>query len=289
MVRELRKQEVADATKAYAANNGKTTMVNDAGGIILMPGDVVVSCDNGKLVCNDPAIKEAIAEIIMEMAQDAPRQRQIEDKPPRPANTAIEPKSSRSGALVRPGTIRDVQVADLTMQDIKEFICPDANDQEAFMFLKLCQARNLNPFTRECYLIKYGGKTNMVVGKEAFTRKAELNPQFDGFEAGIIVKQKDGKFLDLPGTFYDDSEDKLVGGWAEVHRKDRTSSFIARVSLKEYSKGQATWKDMPCVMIRKVALVSALREAFPSDLAGMYDQSELGIDPEKEIAPGGKA
>ena len=31
-------------------------------------------------------------------------------------------------------------------------------------------------------------------------------------------------------------------------------------------------------MIRKVALVQALREAFPEDLAGLYDQSEMGIE-----------
>ena len=43
---------------------------------------------------------------------------------------------------------------------------------------------------------------------------------------------------------------------------------------------------MPCVMIRKCAMVTALREAFPEDLQGLYDASEMGIDtklPEKEI------
>jgi len=28
-------------------------------------------------------------------------------------------------------------------------------------------------------------------------------------------------------------------------------------------------------MVRKVALVQALRESFPSDLGGMYDSSEI--------------
>ena len=31
-------------------------------------------------------------------------------------------------------------------------------------------------------------------------------------------------------------------------------------------------------MIRKVALVQSLREAFPEDFAGLYDQSEMGLD-----------
>ena len=39
-------------------------------------------------------------------------------------------------------------------------------------------------------------------------------------------------------------------------------------------------------MIRKVALMQALREAFPDDLAGMYDSSEMGVDlNESAMAP----
>lgn len=180
---------------------------------------------------------------------------------------------------MRPALVaRDLQVAELTMEDIKNFICPEATDQEAMMFLKLCQARNLNPFTRECYLIKYGGKASMVVGKEAFTRKAEMNPQFDGFSAGIIVRHENGELIDVPGTFYDETAQKLVGGWAEVRRKDRSIPFVARVSMKEFAKNQPTWRDMPATMIRKIALVSALREAFPSDLSGCYTSDELGVE-----------
>jgi hypothetical protein len=45
---------------------------------------------------------------------------------------------------------------------------------------------------------------------------------------------------------------------------------------------------MPEVMIRKVALVNALREAFPGELGGLYDSSEMAqagidIDPEREV------
>ena len=42
-------------------------------------------------------------------------------------------------------------------------------------------------------------------------------------------------------------------------------------------------------MIRKVAQSQALREAFPNELRGLYQQEEMGIDiklSEKEIIPG---
>ena len=38
---------------------------------------------------------------------------------------------------------------------------------------------------------------------------------------------------------------------------------------------------MPCLMIRKVAIVQALREAFPEDLGGLYDIDEMDIDKSK--------
>jgi hypothetical protein len=73
MTRELRKQEVADAVKAYASKTGKEVSINDQGGFCVMPGDILVRCNDGKLDCNDPATKEAIAEILMEMPQEPTR------------------------------------------------------------------------------------------------------------------------------------------------------------------------------------------------------------------------
>ena len=157
------------------------------------------------------------------------------------------------------------------------------------MFLKLCQARNLNPFTNEAYLIKYGAKAQMVVGKEAFMRKAELHPQYTGFKAGVIVKLENGVALQYrEGSFVDEGE-KIVGGWAEVYRKDRTHPIRAEVSLKDYDSGKdGPWKNHKATMIRKVPLVQAMREAFPSDLSGCYDSSEFrgAVDVESELVEG---
>ena len=97
MARELRKQEVADAVKAYAAKVGKEVSINDQGGMCLMPGDILVSCQDGKLECNDPSTKEAIAEILMEMPQDGTKSLNLLAK----ANGKI---TSRSQAGSVPGS-----------------------------------------------------------------------------------------------------------------------------------------------------------------------------------------
>ena len=50
------------------------------------------------------------------------------------------------------------------------------------------------------------------------------------------------------------------------------------IGTKKTGEVNEQWTKRPATMIRKVALMQALREAFPDDLAGMYDSSEMGVD-----------
>lgn len=177
-------------------------------------------------------------------------------------------------------------VPNLTIPDVKMYLCPLASDQEAYVFLELCKARNLNPFTNEVYLIKYNAtdKAQTVVGKETFSRRAEQHPEYDGCEAGIIVKNAAGEIERREGTFYITDEETLLGGWAKVYRKDRSRPFVSEVSLHEYiqRKKDGTvnkmWSTKTATQIRKVSYVQAHREAFPSEFGGLYDRSELDIN-----------
>lgn len=148
--------------------------------------------------------------------------------------------------------------------------------REAVGFMMLCKARNLNPYTNEAYLVKFKDKAQIIVGKEAFMRKAEINPSYEGHEAGLIV-MRNKEVVELPGTFKLES-DQLLGAWAKVYVNNKKFPVYQSVSLKEYTTGKSTWNDKPCTMIRKVALVQALREAFPSDLGAMHTNEELGVD-----------
>lgn len=154
-------------------------------------------------------------------------------------------------------------------------------DSEVLMFIELCKAQKLNPFIREAYLIKFGNSpANIVVGKDVFVKRAYRNPNFEGMKAGIVVLKADGSMEYREGSLKAPKE-TLVGGWCEVYVKDMKFPIRSEVSMEEYSKGQSTWKQMPCVMIRKCAMVTALREAFPEDLQGMYDAAEIQNVPDK--------
>ena len=174
----------------------------------------------------------------------------------------------------------------LSIADIKRSICPNATDQEAINFLQLCRYMGLNPFVRDAYLIKYGkdAEATMVVGKDAFTKRAEAHPQFSGMSAGVIIRNGDAEPVERKGSLSLDGE-KIVGGWAHVYRNDHKIPTEITVKLEEFSTGRGPWQKMPGTMIRKVALVTALREAFPSTFSGMYDSAEMKIDLNEQMEP----
>lgn len=133
---------------------------------------------------------------------------------------------------------------------------------ELMNFLALCKYQKLNPFLREVYLIKYGkSPATMVTGKETFLKRAAKNPAYDGHETGI---SQDGKTA-----------------WAKIYVKGRSRPTIVEVDYNEYvgKKSDGTinhiWREKPRTMLKKVALVQALREAFPEDFAGLYSVEEV--------------
>ena len=175
----------------------------------------------------------------------------------------------------------------ISPNDVRNYLVSGDSEKvtikEIMMFMNLCKFNGLNPWLKEAYCIKYGSSpATMVVGKEAYLKRAEANPAYDGSEAGIIVFAKDGTVENRVGTFHLKDEE-VVGGWARVWRKDRSHPVTVEVPFDEYAgrtkDGQlnSQWRSKPATMIRKVALVNALREAFPGDIGGMYTEEEATL------------
>lgn len=185
----------------------------------------------------------------------------------------------------------------LTPQIVKNYLVSGDKDrvdfQEIAMFINLCKFSGLNPWLKEAYCIKYGGEpATMVVGKEAFLKRAENHPAFDGCESGIIVTLPECSEIEYRKGSFKLPEEVIIGGWAEVWRKDKAHSTRIEVSFDEYAGRKkdgslnTQWGKKPGTMIRKVALVQALREAFPNSFGGMYSAEEQGVvEPESTIVP----
>ncbi|MDD3906428.1 MAG: phage recombination protein Bet [Candidatus Omnitrophica bacterium] len=206
-------------------------------------------------------------------------------------NKTIMPTNGKSAVKGQMVTSNGI----LTPRDIIDYINPKATEQEAYLFCEFCKRKGADPMTKQVYLVVYEGQSgrnvSFIAGKEYFTEKAEAHPQFSGMRAGIIIRPKDGGPLEYrEGEFWMSDEESLLGGWAEIVRKDRSVPFKAAIPRSEYDTKKNQWASKPGTMCRKVAIVHGLREAFPASLGGMYDSSEMNqaciadIDPEKEVS-----
>lgn len=159
------------------------------------------------------------------------------------------------------------------------------SERDALKFMMLCQAQRLNPFLGDCFLIGYDGQNgpefSLITAHQALLKRAELHPEFDGMESGVIVQS--GELTnDLPGDFHTE-EQTLVGAWARVHFKNRKFPSTDRIALRSFikttSKGDPTkfWRDNPSGQIVKCCEASALRKAFPTTCGGMYLREEISL------------
>lgn len=184
-------------------------------------------------------------------------------------------------------TSADGQHLTVSFADVRNFICQQATDAECKIFLETCKAYHLNPFTKEAYLIHYDNKnadtaSTIVLGKNCYMQMAERHPAYDGFEAGVITLDREmGEIIHREGSIVYEGE-VLLGGWAKVYRKDRSRPNYEEVNLGEYDTGKSIWAKSKATMIRKVALVHALREAFPTTFGSLYDESEVAVHVDAE-------
>ena len=203
----------------------------------------------------------------------------------RQQNEAMQPAVSSAPVEIE---AMDGQRMTVTFDDVRNFICKEATIAECRIFLETCKQYHLNPFTKEAYLIHYDNKngdtaSTIVLGKTCYMKMAEAHPQYDGFEAGVIVMDEAaGELIHREGSIAYQGE-TLVGGWAKTYRKDRSRPFYEEVNFSEYDTKKSLWVTKPATMIRKVALVHTLREAFPATFGGLIDESEVPVDAEADF------
>ena len=149
------------------------------------------------------------------------------------------------------------------------------SDVQKDHFLQICLIQGFNPLLKEVYAVPIKnnrtGKTdmNIVVAYEQYLKRAEQNPNYEGFSLEYGT-------YDVNTKCYD---------WIEciVYRGDRKMPTKARALYHEYKQSFGLWTSKPVVMLEKVAISRAFRWAFPTDFKGMpYTQDEM---PQTEDIP----
>ena len=162
---------------------------------------------------------------------------------------------------------------------VKRTIMPaGSTDDELKLFVGQCNRTGLDPFARQIYAIKSRGKIKTIVGIDGFRIIAERSGRYTG--------QKGPWWCGIDGKWVDVWIDSLapVAARVGVLRSDFAEPLYAVAKLSSYTTGRDVWKQMPEVMIAKVAEALALRRAFPHDLSGLYTADEM----DQAVEPAGR-
>lgn len=150
----------------------------------------------------------------------------------------------------------------ITLAQVQEFYSTPSKSgarpgiRDAFKYMQLCASNRLDPRQGDCYLLGYddqrSGKTTwtQITAHQVFLKRAEVHPEFDGFESGIIVRDSSGVIREIVGDYNNDDE-VVVGGWCRVFFKTRKYPMYKRLKLSTFSTGQSRWNKDPAGMIVK--------------------------------------
>jgi phage recombination protein Bet len=153
-------------------------------------------------------------------------------------------------------------------QLISTTIAPGCSTDELRLFAYACQRTGLDPFSKQIYAIKRGGKMTIQAGIDGLRSIAERTGQLDGSETHWCGE--DGQWSDVWLGSKPPAAAKTV-----IHRKGASHPFVGVARFADYNAGQGLWSKMPAAMIAKCSEALALRKAFPADLSGVYSTDEM--------------
>ena len=153
-------------------------------------------------------------------------------------------------------------------QLISTTIAPGCSGDELRLFAYACQRTGLDPFSKQIYAIKRGGKMTIQAGIDGLRSIAERTGQLDGSET--FWCGDDGQWQDVWLGAKPPAAAKTI-----IHRKGASHPFVGVARTADYNAGQGLWTKMPAAMIAKCSEALALRKAFPADLSGVYSTDDI--------------
>jgi phage recombination protein Bet len=163
-------------------------------------------------------------------------------------------------------------------QLISSTIAPGCSGDELKLFAYACQRTGLDPFSRQIYAIKRGGKLGIQCGIDGLRAIAERTGQLDGSETYWCGA--DGAWQDVWLGNTPPAAAKTI-----IYRKGSAHAFIGVARFADYNAGQGLWSKMPAAMIAKCSEALALRKAFPANLSGVYTTDEMEQAEEVTVTP----
>lgn len=154
-------------------------------------------------------------------------------------------------------------------QLISSSIAPGCTADELKLFAYACQRTGLDPFSKQIYAIKRGGKLTIQAGIDGLRSIAERSNELDGSATYWIGDTEGSQWTDVWLGNKPPAAAKTI-----IYRKGCSHSFVGVARYADYA-GQGLWSKMPSAMLAKCSEALALRKAFPADMSGVYTVDEM--------------
>jgi len=154
-------------------------------------------------------------------------------------------------------------------QLISSSIAPGCTPDELKLFAYACQRTGLDPFSKQIYAIKRGGKLTIQAGIDGLRSIAERSGELDGSATFWIGDAEGSQWSDVWLGSKPPAAAKTI-----IYRKGCSHSFVGVARYADYA-GQGLWSKMPSAMLAKCSEALALRKAFPADMSGVYTVDEM--------------
>ena len=186
--------------------------------------------------------------------------------------------------------IQPKEAGDLSHKDINDLakagIIPQGTPiEQVLIFARVCREHGLSPFTKEIYLVNYGGKYTSQTGIDGFRRKASETGQHLGSDDPKFDVKGDGTYKTALDLKAENKQPQTCT--VTVHRliAGQKASFTHTAVFSEFSSGKNKWQSMPFQMIAKVAEAFALRKGFSDKLKGLSIPEEQVAYEDAQVLP----
>lgn len=181
---------------------------------------------------------------------------------------------------------------------------PEATDGDLYMLLELSARYKLDPFVRQIWAAKMKGAQGekggvvILIGRDGILSLAEQNPDYEGFDSGVVHEADDFKVDQSPGKppevthtqGHPKDRGSILGAWCIAYRRGRRPRYFF-APYSEYvpkSEGKlkySPWGTTPSVMIEKCAISTAHRLQF--QITGLYEPDEMAAALAEQGQPSG--